>query len=214
MDLNTAQYIVDHHRHLITFKEAAALKHGYYAPQLASEASETLIDMYYKKNWLTRDPEILSLLEGGIEHFKLQLARRILTDHPNRVFMNICPRCAKLARTSLARQCRYCYYSWHHHTVGKIKLKVCAQTTNQSFVLLAALVSGFFENGHYLDLTMIDINYQLQIKNHGPGLHKTSNEKLEDIGFPVDELPMEEKILLQQKANSHHIIDIISEKRV
>jgi len=211
MDLVTAKYIIDHHSNLMTIKEKVALKHHLYVQQAAD--SPRMMDAMYQRNWLTRDPEILALLEEGIDNLNLQIARRILNDYPTRIIMNICPRCAKLARTSLARQCRHCYYSWHDRTVAKLRLKTCAQIRSNSFLLFGELISGRFEKGNYLDLTVIGINYQPRIKEFELALYKTENGiSREDIGFPVDELPAEERAYLLQQATGNQTIDIITER--
>jgi hypothetical protein len=41
-----------------------------------------------------------------------RIADRIGHEHSRELF-NHCPKCGKLARTPLARQCRYCNYDWH-----------------------------------------------------------------------------------------------------
>lgn len=65
------------------------------------------------REWVSKDPEVLQLLEGGSEQFFVNVSQRILREHPAEVFLNRCPRCGGLARTPQAKQCRHCFFSWH-----------------------------------------------------------------------------------------------------
>ncbi|MBS0032188.1 hypothetical protein ACTJJ0_22575 [Chitinophaga sp. 22321] len=94
-----------------------------------------------------------------------------------------------------------------------MRLKTCAQIRHNSFFLFGELISGRFEKGNYLDLTMIGINYQPRIKAFEFALYKTEDGiSREDIGFPVDELPAEERVYLLQQATGNQTIDIITER--
>lgn len=46
------------------------------------------------------------------EKLNLAIAERLMKDHGNKI-LNTCPRCEKLARTPLAKQCRHCGFDWH-----------------------------------------------------------------------------------------------------
>lgn len=63
--------------------------------------------------WLSDDPEALRLASHGTQWFVVQVARRILAEQGDQVFINCCPRCGELARTPKARQCRVCKNDWH-----------------------------------------------------------------------------------------------------
>ena len=65
------------------------------------------------REWVSKDPEVLQLLEGDSEQFFVNVSQRILQEHPAEVFLNRCPRCDGLARTPYAKQCRHCFFSWH-----------------------------------------------------------------------------------------------------
>ncbi|GEM63567.1 hypothetical protein SF1_15490 [Sphingobacterium faecium NBRC 15299] len=69
--------------------------------------------IYFKAVLLTKDLTALSLIHDGIEKFYKNTAQRILSNHHAQITFNNCPKCGKLARTPLAKQCRYCYFDWH-----------------------------------------------------------------------------------------------------
>lgn len=73
--------------------------------------------MYLKKGWLTEDKHIQSLLEKGIDHFRLKTAERIIKDSRDNIHFNNCPKCDELARTPDAKQCRFCVYNWHEKQI-------------------------------------------------------------------------------------------------
>lgn len=56
---------------------------------------------------------VLNLLTNGYESFKEKVAERIYNEHKDELELNLCPKCFKIARTPLAKQCRYCFYTWH-----------------------------------------------------------------------------------------------------
>lgn len=63
--------------------------------------------------WLTNDQNVLKALGQGIQAFTERLIQRLKIAHPDRFYLNLCPRCSQLARTPTAKQCRYCGHDWH-----------------------------------------------------------------------------------------------------
>lgn len=116
MDLETAIYINDYYNHLLTDKEKLANRH--ISSMIKLEYSNTipnlekLTKLYKKMGWLTECEDALILTRLGEEGFKIKVAERILSEHKDKIFMNYCPQCARLARTPFAKQCR-CGYDWH-----------------------------------------------------------------------------------------------------
>lgn len=53
------------------------------------------------------------LEEHEVKNEKKQVAEIILKDYKEKVFMNNCPNCGKLARTPKSKQCRFCGENWH-----------------------------------------------------------------------------------------------------
>jgi hypothetical protein len=60
---------------------------------------------------MTEDPDILKLLDDGIDEFRRKVAKRIINS--NIIEFNNCPKCKKLTRTPKAKQCRFCQFDWH-----------------------------------------------------------------------------------------------------
>lgn len=106
------QYIIIYFHHLLTEQERTAYKHQITTEKAENSKSEQFRKMLMTK-WGTEDPDILSLLEDGYDQFKHRVAERILRDEPEKVFINNCPKCGKLARTPKAKQCRFCGHDWH-----------------------------------------------------------------------------------------------------
>lgn len=107
-------YIYNHYSGFMTEREYKAWKH--YSTTYKFEGVE-LPEMLYKKEWVTKDEDILRLLDGGFENFKRNIAKRIYAEHWIDIFLNYCPKCNKLARTPAAKQCRYCLHDWHDEIV-------------------------------------------------------------------------------------------------
>ncbi|MFY0255112.1 hypothetical protein ACDQ55_14275 [Chitinophaga sp. 30R24] len=206
MDLTTAQYIVNNYRRFLTATESAALLHI-----RRNSANTTLRHHIYQT---PEAPEIQAILADDPEESIRKIANRILNTYPDRIFLNICPRCAQLARTHFARQCPYCYYQWHQQTVATFQLKGTFHLRSKSFFLFGELISGNLNKGNYLDLTTLMLNYQPEITSWEFMLNKSSNNVHEDIAFPVDEVHPEERAWLQEMAAASHKIRIITEKRV
>ncbi|MVO07757.1 hypothetical protein GOQ30_01100 [Flavobacterium sp. TP390] len=62
---------------------------------------------------ISTDKNVLKLLENGFEEFKIKAATRIYKEYKNELTLNLCPKCGKIARTTDAKQCRFCRYDWH-----------------------------------------------------------------------------------------------------
>lgn len=61
----------------------------------------------------TDDPEINAALADGAEAFRRRVRERVLAEAAGAVFVNRCPRCERVVRTPLARQCLWCGHDWH-----------------------------------------------------------------------------------------------------
>jgi len=117
MDQETADYIVTYFFHLLNDKEKLANRHLSSLIKIGSSDGsndvQKLTNVYRKAGWLTEDQDALALVELGWEGFRLKVAARILSQHRDKVFLNYCDKCRKLARTPAAKQCRRCGYDWH-----------------------------------------------------------------------------------------------------
>lgn len=110
---DTAWYIIIYFSELMTPTEKLALRHQQSTVKLDGSDNENLTRVYYRKGWLSRDPEVLNYLSEGPDQFMINCAERILKESRGKVFLNLCPVCSKLARTPYAKQCKYCGHDWH-----------------------------------------------------------------------------------------------------
>jgi hypothetical protein len=97
MDNETIIYIKTHFRHLMFDDEKLVLQYHLY--MLKPEDNLKIRQIMAVKGWHSE--------------FELKVVQRIMTETPEKVFLNNCPTCSKLARTPYAKQCRYCGYTWH-----------------------------------------------------------------------------------------------------
>lgn len=111
MDQETAAYIRNYFSNLMTTDEMLALKYQMYTYKTEDDAKmrKILID----KGWISTDPKIKELLKEGYQEFEINVAKRIMKETPEKVFLNYCSKCNKLARTPFAKQCRHCGNDWH-----------------------------------------------------------------------------------------------------
>ena len=116
MDQDTAKYIVTYFSKLLTDEERLAIRHTHSMIKLGLDTDPTItskaLNIYKKTGWLSEDESILNLLKDGYDTFETIVAKRIFSQQKEAVFLNICPNCGKLARTPLAKQCRFCAHRW------------------------------------------------------------------------------------------------------
>ncbi|GAB4056504.1 hypothetical protein [Spirosoma litoris] len=120
MDKETVSYIINYYSHLLNTKEKLVLRHQQSLYKLdnsdgreTEEQNQRRKAMYVSRGWLSTDKDVLDLLKDGYEAFEVKVAAKLLAEFPEKVFLNNCPNCGRLARTPLARQCRFCGYDWH-----------------------------------------------------------------------------------------------------
>jgi len=94
-------------------EEKLAWKHYSSTIKLEGNEHPSTTELYERTGWISKDKDILNLLEDGLEKFEERIAVRILKSHPDKVVVNRCPNCDRLARTPYAMQCRHCHLDWH-----------------------------------------------------------------------------------------------------
>ncbi len=110
MDNETARYIRTYFSQLMTEDEQLALKYHMYTYK--TEDNPRMREIMIERGWISERPDIKEFLKDGYDEFELNVAKRIMKESPEKVFLNNCPKCNKLARTPFAKQCRYCSHSW------------------------------------------------------------------------------------------------------
>ena len=134
MNQEQANYIITYFGNLMTAHEKLALKHHVHTYKTSDDPkmSRILTD----KGWIRTEPEILDFLKDGYDEFELNIAKRIMMENPEKVFLNNCSQCDKLARTPYARQCRHCGHNWHAITVARFNLNNTYQLKENNFSYL------------------------------------------------------------------------------
>jgi hypothetical protein len=210
MDQETANYIITYFSNLMTDAEKLALKHYMHTYKTADDPKmrRILID----KGWIRTEPEITDLLKNGYEEFELNMARRIMTKNPEKVFLNHCSVCNQLARTPYARQCRHCGHNWHEITVAQFKLNSAYQLTGRQFFLLGQLVKGDIKQGHFMDLTVLGLNKKPKIETIEFASKRRDGKIHEDIALGTTELTDDEKKFIKNKGSFATPFDILKER--
>ena len=214
MNKETARYIINYFSNLLTDEEQMAIKHTSSAFKLENSTSDntTMTRMYKERGWLTSDQAVLDLLKDGYEIFELNVANRIIEQNADKVFLNNCPRCNKLARTPYAKQCRHCGHTWHNLTVAQFKLDSSFQLPGRYFYLLGQIINGNINQGQFMDLTMLGLNKTTKIEAIEFARRNENGKTWEDIGLGTNELTEQEKELIGNKGSLGKLIDIITER--
>ena len=112
-----AAYIMKYHTDLLTEVERRSLNH--LVAEIKGRRRNGIVGQEQGRisavhsQYISDDPDVLRLARDGYRAFYLQTARRIFQQHGDKLSFNCCPRCAELARTPTARQCRFCGHDWH-----------------------------------------------------------------------------------------------------
>jgi hypothetical protein len=154
----------------------------------------------------------LELIKNGSENFRLNVAKRILEERANDLFLNKCPKCEFLARTPQSRQCRNCGHNWHNIKVADFKLNSSFQLTGRQFYVLGEVKSGNVEIGNFIDLTMLGMNCKPKIESIEFALKKVNGKTTEDIALGTNELTESQKERLKKIGAFGTPFDIIKEK--
>ena len=113
MDSEIAHYIIKYYFKLLPTKEKIAWTHNNSLQKLSNDEDSKRLKIYLEKGWITEDQSILDLLKDGYEKFEINSAEKILLENSDKVFLNYCQNCGKIARTPYAKQCRHCNNNWH-----------------------------------------------------------------------------------------------------
>lgn len=192
----------------MTDDEKLALKYHMYTYK--TEDNSKLRKAMVDRGWINERSDAEEFLKDGYEEFELNVARRIMKEMPEEIFLNNCPKCNKLARTPYARQCRYCGHSWHSLTVAKFKLENSFQLTGKHFFLLGQITKGEIKQGQFIDLTMIGLNRRPKIETIEFALKREDVKVREDIGLGTYGLTEEDKDYIKNIGSFGTPFDIIN----
>ncbi|SHK43660.1 hypothetical protein [Epilithonimonas mollis] len=210
MDIEKAEYIINYFSHLLNREEQIAIKHTNSCIIRGDDFDKPQIrNIYLKHGWITEDQEILQLLLNGYDNFQIQAAKRILEQNPDKVFLNNCPECGKLARTPLAKQCRFCGHNWHYQVIGKFRLHFSTKITNRGLFLKGEIVEGELSiNDSFIDLGFAGINKKVEIKNIESVRKIENNKPINLVGLQINELNEDEIQTIINFGSTLHPINI------
>ncbi len=111
-DGELTHYIWNHYRQLFTPFELQVGRAIHWREK--ASISDSQMAAMINRNWSeVGNAEIEAALAEGPEAFRQQVKNRVLAEHTATVFINRCPKCDRLVRTPLARQCFWCGFDWH-----------------------------------------------------------------------------------------------------
>jgi hypothetical protein len=79
----------------------------------SNAANTAMYKVLQQRQWISNDPAVLELAKNGFEEYKRKVTERIFNEHKHELELNLCPICGKIARTPIAKQCRFCFHDWH-----------------------------------------------------------------------------------------------------
>lgn len=106
------RYIWNHYRQLMTTEE---LQMGKAIIGLEKADSASAPDTQQKMREKFGDQgnlQIEALLGDGFDSYRDSVAKRIITEDAERVFINRCPKCHRIVGTPTARLCKWCKHTW------------------------------------------------------------------------------------------------------
>ena len=106
------RYVFANYSHLMTLREGLAYR-SVVGTLKAQHYKLAAAQIELQTEWISRDPEVLRLLEHGTEQFYVGVVQRILREQSSEVVLNHCLHCQRLVRTPEAKQCQHCFFSWH-----------------------------------------------------------------------------------------------------
>ncbi|MET3036502.1 hypothetical protein ABXT08_10390 [Chryseobacterium sp. NRRL B-14859] len=201
MDREIVNYIIKYFHNLMTDDEKLALKYRMHTYKISD--NHPINSMMNSSG-----PKMSESLQDSYDKFELDIATRIMTEIPEKVFLNYCPKCNKLARTPFAQQCRYCRYSWHLLKVARFKINSSFQLTGRSFYLIGQLIEGEINPGQFIDLRTLGIFKEVKIESIEFALKWQNEMRYEDIALGIDTLTEEEKQYFKNR-DSLSVSDIV-----
>lgn len=106
-------YIFANFGRFFTEKENKARWHHFAMQKSRNGTIKSFVNHFTERGFLSTDKDVLYLLERGFESYKQKVVERIWAEHKSELELNLRPACGKIARTSSAKQCRFCYHDWH-----------------------------------------------------------------------------------------------------
>lgn len=209
MDKETARYIRIYFSRLMTEIEHLALNNLVFSQK--TQDNPLMRKPVEERGWICDKLDVHELLKDGNDEFELNLARRIMRESPEKIYLNNCPKCNTLAGTPFARQCRNCGHDWHDLTVARFKLSDAFQPASRPFFLLGHVTNGRIKQGQFIDLTFLGLNNRARIETMEFAFKKTDGTVWQGIALRTNELTAEEKTVILKASTFGRVIDILKE---
>jgi|LakMenEpi10Aug09_1017262.scaffolds.fasta_scaffold02245_1 rubrerythrin len=107
-------YILKHFRHLMTPLERRTVE--YASPIVRSSDHwkiRRLYDFLEERDGHVSDEEVMEAFKIAHAQRMDHATDRLLTNSPDSLFINRCPKCDRIAKTPEAKQCLWCGHDWH-----------------------------------------------------------------------------------------------------
>jgi hypothetical protein len=114
-DAILTDYVLAHYSHLCDDAESQVLRAFALERKAArmQEDNEALASEFRRKWVRVTSPQVARALEAGEEASRRGVRDRLLKEHGREIVVNRCPRCHRVVRTPMARQCLWCGHDWH-----------------------------------------------------------------------------------------------------
>lgn len=106
-------YVWMHYQNLFTQLECLGALALSDEAHVNSGGAPTVSGLMRERWCLENRPQLFEALREGGKVFRLRVRNRLLYQHPDAIFINRCPACAKIVRTPKAKQCLWCNHDWH-----------------------------------------------------------------------------------------------------
>lgn len=102
-------------RQFLIRRKQASLRSGKGQPTKASvQESREWAEQFYKRETISDNRELDAVMAGGEGSFHQRVCSRLLEEEKTgKRVINRCPKCMKVVRTALAKQCLWCGADWH-----------------------------------------------------------------------------------------------------
>jgi len=107
-------YVFKHFHHLMTALERRTIE---YITPIIQDSDHWKVKRLYgfleERDGHVPDQDVIAAFTIPYTTRKEMIIDRLISACIDRVFVNRCPKCNRIARTPAARQCMWCHHDWH-----------------------------------------------------------------------------------------------------
>ena len=112
-DQALTRYIWNNYMDLMSDTERLVARVARLRAKANASESTKMRDTLLERARALEDKHVEAALQDGFEPFRHAVRKRLLKHYPRRIDLNRCPRCDRIPKTPRAKQCPWCFYSWH-----------------------------------------------------------------------------------------------------